>query len=593
MEAKAQSEGSTPCAFLGGGESISESTVEGGDGKATNAGVRWLIRQIRDKEKEETTMLGRSVNGLAALVLLAMLATAVSTCAPAETPVPPVVEGTPTVPAPTPSPAPPTPTSIPPRTELTIAADGLPRSLDPTTTALTEARNVFGHIWDPLLHRKADGAVVPVLADSWERTSDTTWLLHLHPGVSFSNGEPVDAEAVKFTLERYRDPEIHQRASWYEGWEMSVVDALTVQITTPVLDAMLLDKLADAVYIVPPEYFQEVGQEGFSENPVGSGPYLFEEWVRGDHLTLVAKDDYWRGVPQIKTVVFRDMPEGSTRVAALLAGEADIAISVPVPQIDMVEADANAMVVTVPSTQSWYVGLQLTTAEPLKDVRVRQALNYAVDKEAIIDTILDGYGTVIGQAIPPNYVGYNPPANAGPYPYDPEKAKDLLAQAGYADGFTLDLDIPATGLGPMKETGEAITGYWEAIGVRVNIHLWEWGSFVDRMFGQQLGQSYTLFIRSASMTAAELFLATVVCDAGFNWNHYCNEELDALVGEATSTFDSDVQLAAYAKAEGFMHDDAPWVFLFVPDVIYGIRKDLDWSPRSDERIFAFEDVGAR
>ncbi|HEX9014920.1 MAG TPA: ABC transporter substrate-binding protein, partial [Chloroflexota bacterium] len=212
---------------------------------------------------------------------------------------------------------------------LTVATSGEPGNLDATTSVLTPSRMLFEQIYDPLVHRTPDRKLVGKLAESWELVNDTTWRFRLRKGVKFTNGEDFNADSVKFSLEHLADPKSQASGTMGSFKEAKIVDPYTVDVITKAPDPLWIATLTDEFFMVPPKYYQEKGAEYVATHPVGTGPFVFKEWVKADHITLTANKDYWGGAPKVNTVIWRTIPEDATRIAALERGEVDIVTDIP------------------------------------------------------------------------------------------------------------------------------------------------------------------------------------------------------------------------------------------------------------------------
>jgi peptide/nickel transport system substrate-binding protein len=263
-------------------------------------------------------------------------------------------------------------------------------SVDPVMRRETVTYIVTMNIFDSLLLRKGDTKLAPGLATSWKSIDPVTWEFKLRKNVKFHNGEPFNAAAVKFTLDKIFDPNTKSaRRSGY-AWvkKVDVIDDYTVHVTTTVPYPLTLASMAE-LQIVPPKYYQEVGDQGFLKAPVGTGPYKFVSWVKDSALELVANDNYWRGKPAIKRVVFKPVPDEMTRVAAMLAGDADIITGAAPAMVTKLDKSPQADVTVVTGSRAIFIGFDTNQDTPLKDKRVRQAINYAVDVDTIVKTILN------------------------------------------------------------------------------------------------------------------------------------------------------------------------------------------------------------
>ena len=327
--------------------------------------------------------------------------------------------------------------------ELVIVQGTEPWTMDMQWVTAQVIVNVGNHIQQTLLDYDHSMTLQPNLAVSWEQIEPTVWQYKLREGVEFSNGEPLDAEQVKFSFDRVMAPDSDSMRKGETRYVSSVeiVDDLTVNFHTngviPLFDLYVTAKFP----IVPQGYITEHGSEHFASNPVGTGPYVLEEWVKDDHITLRKNPNYWGDEPEIDVLTFRTVPDIASRVATLLAGEADIATDLQPATVQEVENREDLSVVSRPGMRSVFLLFNTKIDTPVTDRRVRQAINYAVDKDAIIANILDGFGKKLeGQVLSEEYWGYQAALEA--YPYDPDKAKELLAEAGYPDGFDLRIVSP-------------------------------------------------------------------------------------------------------------------------------------------------------
>jgi peptide/nickel transport system substrate-binding protein len=520
---------------------------------------------------------------LLTMLLVALACSLIQCAAPTATPESPA-EATATSVAPTATPIPPTPT---PARPLVIAQGAEALTLDPHIPADMTSHRIFQNIFDTLVFRDRDMKLQPHLATSYELLDDTTWQFKLREGVLFHNGEPFDANSVKFSVERILNPDLESHmAGWFATIDhVEIVDDYTVNIITGAPDPLLPGRLT-WLYMVPPQYVQENGDEYFGLHPVGTGPYTFVEWVKDDHLSLQANEEYWNGAPAIQEVVFRPIPETSTRIAALLTGEADIIDSVPSDQVGTIENSDVAKVASVLSKRQIYIGLDNINDTPLKDKRVRLAINYAVDVPSLIENIMGGYAIQSASPVLPMYFGYDP--DIKPFPYDPEKAKDLLAEAGYPDGFQVTLDTSSGRYVMDKETAEAVAGQLAEVGIDAQVEVLEWGVYVSKFLEYPKGVAPMYLI---GWGAAFLDADQPLYDAlhtGEILGRYSNADFDQLIEAARVEMDPDKRYELYQEAQQILKDDPPWLFLWQLKDIYGVSKDVVWEPRTDEFISLLE-----
>lgn len=309
-------------------------------------------------------------------------------------------------------------------------------TLDPAMFRDRDTEAVLRNIFDSLVTATPDGEVVPMLATTWRALDDTTFEFDLVEGVTFSNGEALDSEDVVFTFERIItegavDGQTSPRAGLLGPLaSVEAVDSRTVRFHyNETFPQGLLEQALVHFQIVPKDYMEEVGVAAFMQAPIGSGPFTYQGGSLDSQVTLQRNDSYWQGAPALRTLVFRMMPEPSTRVAALLSGEAQIIQAVPTDLVDRINSAPNVSVHTAQGTRAYFIELNVSKP-PFDDVRVRQALNYAIDWDDILTNIYQGYGERLATSFLPSGFGYDP--DLAPYPYDPERARELLREAGYA-----------------------------------------------------------------------------------------------------------------------------------------------------------------
>jgi peptide/nickel transport system substrate-binding protein len=474
----------------------------------------------------------------------------------------------------------PTPAADPPserRAELRVAIPWTPENLDPTMNLSSIRAAVGASMFDSLVGRDASGKLVPELAESWKLIDDTTWQLRLRRGVVFHDGEPFNAEAVRFTVQRVLDPEQKSpnRATISEIARVDVVDDLTVNLVTKQSYAPLLNRLIDFP-ILPPRYTAEKGSAAFALRPVGTGPFRFVALVKDEHLTVEAFDKHWRGAPRIQRIVFKPIPEPFTRSAALRNGEVDVITTVPPSLARELESVRGVRVQRVPSTWQIYLGLN-ALKKPLSDVRVRQALNYATDVDSVVRNVLDGNGRRLEGPYTPNVFGYD--ASVKGYRPDPARARRLLAEAGYPDGLDVTLESPAGRYQGDKEVAEALGGQWQKAGFRPKVQVAEWGAYFKRYLGKQFQDAYLLGTGGPMQDGDELY--NLVSSKGRGL-YYKNEKVDQLFDLGRSTLDPAARKRIYADLARAMVEDATWVFLLQQVDIYATRDRVTWTPRADQ-----------
>ena len=467
---------------------------------------------------------------------------------------------------------PPEPTVAP--SEPTVLRIGLSldvESMDPFFVNQAAGWSVVHALFDHLVERDFEGNIVPGLALSWTVVNESTLEFALRDGVTFHNGEPFTAESVKFSVERMLGEEEAPNQSKFTAIDaVEIVDDRTVRLILNRPDGTLLDSLTSRLAMLPPQYFAEVGAEGFATVPVGTGPFSFVGWSRDDHVRLAANENYWdgsyKGKPMVDTVIFRPIPEAATRAAELEAGGVHLIQDVLPDQMDDLE-EAGLVVVPDEAFQLQYVFF-VTDDEsmPTHDIRVRQALNYAVDVDAIIENLLAGLGSRTASPIGPGYLGYNP--DVAPYPYDPQRAKALLAEAGHADGFEATIDTTTAG---HTDLIDAVAGYLAEVGVTVEVQEYELGQFNQNWMDRTQSMLWAArWGNTPDPQSIELFAS---CNGWIT--RYCNEEVTMHLEAARDTLDQDERAEHYAAASTLMKEDPLAIYLNTATQIYGLRSGVE------------------
>lgn len=463
--------------------------------------------------------------------------------------------------------------------QLTIAQGLDPESLDPQATTVSASENAGVPIVERFVmydYQLNDN--VPVLAEEWASVDDLTWEITLRESVTFTNGEPMNAEAAKFSIERIMTmTHVTGQELAKEGLSVEIVDDLTIRLTTTEPYPFLIYELG-RVSVVPPKYVAEVGDAEYGLNPIGTGPFILDEWVRGDHVTLVRNEEYWGTPAKLDKVIFRAIPEASSRTAALQTGEVDIITLVSISDLPTLDGDNSLEVVGAISNRSVFV--RTDTADPrLADKRVRQAFNYAVDKELIIEALLAGYGEVLdAQPVGSHILGYN--ENVEAYPYDPDKAQTLLEEAGFDFDTPLVLYTPSGRYAADKEISEAIAGMLSEVGVIFEVQPLEWGVWIERFNDGTLSPMTFIGLQTLYPDAFTLLNTHASGSLG---GAYSNAEYDTIIEEAGKTVDPEARLELYHQAIEILHDDPLGIYLHQQEDLYAHSSRVEgFVPRPDE-----------
>jgi peptide/nickel transport system substrate-binding protein len=480
----------------------------------------------------------------------------------------------------------PTATASSQKDTLVIGQSVDPSTLDPHQM-VTAYMNVYAQICEPLMYwdRDASGNQAPRmnLATSYSWIDDLTLQVKLRDGVKFSNGETFDAEAAKLSIELlFR---AYHYSQWLEGMlnKVQVVDPLTINIVLTKPMAYLPAVLLQGGFQVAPKDYQARGKEAFDQAPVCSGPWVFKEHVKDDHITLTANPNYWGGTPKFKTIVFRIIPDDNARVAALEAREIDLAINVPLAAASRIEANKDLKLYSIPSLRLFATHFELKNAKakPFEDVRVRLALNYAVDRAAMCKTLFAGRcAPLAGQFLSKNHSGYNP--NLQPFPYDPKKAKQLLSEAGYPNGFEVDYTYTSGRYPQDKQAGEAIAAYLRAVGLKVKetaVDYAEWARQFDARQGTAMYTVGFLFGQDGYLT-----LLSYAPDKRYRTSKM-PKAFDIAVANAGLATDVAKRIAFMQQAMTAINSEPFAIYLYSIDDLYASQSWLqDFQPRPDQSV---------
>ncbi len=448
-------------------------------------------------------------------------------------------------------------------------------------------------IFDTLLRRNLKTLQLEGnLAESWRVVNETTWQFKLKRNVKFHNGEPFDAAAVKFSIERMLDPKqgAPGRTSIATIDHVDVLDSYTVNVITkapfPLLAVRMSPGHCGTVGIVPPKYIAQVGDATFAVKPVGTGPYKFVEWVKDERLVLDANKDYHRGAPAIERLIFRPVPELTTRVAALLSGQADLVSDIPPDQTGKIKSSSSAHV-EISTLGGFVIMVKMTNylmPGPWQDVRVRKAINYAIDMDTIIKTVLEGYGQVLGVPLEKEAFGFNP--NIKWYGYDPERAKALLREAGHPNGFEMTLHAPNRRYMNDIEVMQAMAQMLTKVGIRAKVEVWEQSIYTTKWRKRELLPAYLVAWGGAGVFDGDLLTSSLNSKSALAI--FKNEALDKMLEDAQATNDPERRKAIYFKAQELIYEEAPIIKAYQQAHIFGVSNRLDWKPWIDNMLFLYD-----
>jgi peptide/nickel transport system substrate-binding protein len=466
---------------------------------------------------------------------------------------------------------------------LTVGAAVFPDSLRAGTGSFASL-SLMSQTNDQLVIRDNKSELHPGLAKSWEQIDPLTMRFHLREGVKFSDGTDFTADDVVFTINFALDPQnayamaarINQIAS------AAAVDKYTVDIKTKAVFPTLLRGLSDII-MEPKAYVEKVGANGFAAKPMGTGPFIFQEWVPGDHYTLTANKNYWGGAPKVDKIVIRTIPDGSTRVAALVSGEAQIIEEVPIDLIEQITA-AGAKIDEIGTT----AGLVLTfdpTIKPFDNAKIREAFDYAIDKPLIFKQILKGSGELLqGQVLTKGVIGWNPDLQARPY--DPAKAKQMLQEAGY--DFNTPVVITTLNGKYVSDTdiSNAAAGMLTKIGVKATVEIVEGGVFQQMTSSQRWGALHV----NGWYSLGDADFAAVWYTKGGMRTLWVDPEYERLFVAARSTADRAERERIYHQMMGILNQQNPALFLFGLPSLYGVARNVTGFGAASDKILRLSQV---
>jgi peptide/nickel transport system substrate-binding protein len=451
-----------------------------------------------------------------------------------------------------------------PQGELVIALPNDPTSLFPPRGADITAGNASSPLYNSVVRLTYENEIVPELAERWEVSDDgTEYTFYLRQGVTFHNGEPFNAESVVATWEYGKDPTNDYAQDFAKVVNVEVIDEYTVKLVTANPDPIFLTQL-NGWAMLPPAYMAEVGIEGFELAPVGTGPFMFVERTPGDRIIYEANPNYWeQGLPKIARVTFRIVGDSTTRLAAIQTGEVDIVNRLSADEVSTLTGASNVDVITYPNDRVYYVAFKNIgngAGTPLEDTRVRQALNYAVNREGIISAIFSGAASLVTGFVMPTNLGFDD--SLRPYPYDPDQARALLAEAGYADGFEISMGCPTDAYLNINEVCLAVQRDLARVGIDVSVEFRTSNSYWSQPQYASVGPMY---VDSWSTNLGEAI--NRLQGALIPGNYYTgweDETLAALIEQISVTVDRDERADLYRELQQLMYNDPPFIYLYQP-----------------------------
>ena len=456
-------------------------------------------------------------------------------------------------------------------TELKVALTADAGSLNPYTDSSVVGTQLQGHLFEPLVdYRGPEFTQTALVAERWDNRYPTTWRFALRRGLKFHDVKELTADDVKFSFDlALASPNV--RAKVANVTEVKALDAHTVEIKTAGPAPSLLPNIA-YVFIVPKGDYTARGPEAFGQKPIGSGPYRLERWDKGQRTVLSAFDGYWRGKKTPGRISVRPIPEGSTRLAELLTGGVDVIQDLPVENVQQVRDNKDLAVVQAKGIRAIIFPFNSRADGPLKDRRVRQAINMAIDRETIVRDVIQGFGEARTGPFGPGQSGYNAEA-AKVLAYNPDKAKALLKEAGYANGLDVTWNMCRGCWLKDSEALEVIANQLRAVGVRVKLNLLE----VNQLLANQNNATFQVgMIRWSRTYDADTTIAGLRAQSTIQkW--YANDEVDKLIVRGRETLDRAAREKVYQALYKALVDDPPYIYLHAQDSVWAKRAASDWT----------------
>jgi peptide/nickel transport system substrate-binding protein len=479
---------------------------------------------------------------------------------------------------------------------LTIGMNELVTSLDPPTDWAIAATWIHTNIFDCLVWRNRETAdFEPWLAESYENLNDTTWRLKLREGVTFHNGEPFTAEAVVWTYSRIIEASRDEFIT-YNQWlfidQMNVIDDYNIEIVTATPEPAFLSKMAGTgCGIQAPVHGRAQAESGAEYMPVGTGPLMFDSWVKDDSITLRGNPDYWQGKPDVDVVIWRNIPEVSTRVANLLTGDVDMIVAVPPQDWERVNSNEGTNVVDFLTTRVMLLALRVGPSEPMpdwsgvtSDPRVREAIGLSIDREALLD-LIDGMGVPVLSRVTPPTLGWDEKFIGQTGAYNPERAMELLAEAGY-DGEELTFHSSTRWLA-QKEVSEALEAMLEAVGLNVDLQVLDVTTFNEQVYRPNRNEEIYMTALGNSFFDPWITVLSERSDRRerSGWNGPNADAADELIRAAAVNMDPEARRQQYVEVQELIAADMPYIYLYQMRDTIGLSEVFAWDPPLDGFIW--------
>lgn len=453
------------------------------------------------------------------------------------------------------------------------------------TRSTTRQALIFSHNWtDTLVYRDpVERKIVPCLAESYRFIGTNAIEFKLRKGIKFHNGEPFNADTVKFSLDLLKDPESLTFRSLSDIKKAIVLDDYTVRIESSLLNLTALEIITNMLFMFPLKYYQEIGREKFAKHPIGTGPYRFVSWEKPNEIIFKANPDYFgkpKGKARIPYLKILIIPEEVVRIESLIKGQVDLlrSGSISPEQISFLEDSQDLKIRRSDILRNFFIIMDAfgrSGVAYFKDRRVRRAMNHAINKEAIISKVLKGYASINHSITTPHHFGHEPDVRI--YPYNPTIAKKLLAEAGYPNGFSIDFYTYRD-----ETVAEAISEYLRTVGIKTNIK-WlggKWDTLYKKLLAGELPLAYI------SWGSYSIFDARAIMNPFFMLDdqrcYGSTPQIDKMLKEADKPCSQEIRKALFSRAQKIIAEEAFCIPLWFGNSIAVMKKDLDFEPSYDE-----------
>ena len=478
---------------------------------------------------------------------------------------------------------------------ITIVQDSLPTTLDPHDHREAVTTRSLAQAYEGLIRRNADAEIIAQLATDYERLDDETVRFHLREGVQFHSGAEMTAEDVAYSINRTVDPDVGiaspqaDQLTGVAGAEPSM-DGAAVDVNLTSVNPAVFALFAAYLTVMEREWTEGLDDGEVGRRMNGTGPYEVGSYEEDVELVYERFDDYWGEQPDVERATFQGSTESSSRWSALASGEADLITDLNPNDAPQVEENEATRIDSSPATRLVFVAMKYNV-EPFDSVPFRQAMNYAIDLDAIIENVLSGFGVALGQPTLPNFFGYNP--DVDPYPYEPDTAQQLVDESEY-DDVSLTLHSPVGDVFGDVQVAQAVAGYISDLdGVSCEVRQREFASLAGELTDGNMETSPDMYLISWGNASFDTSAIAIPVLASYgSLTTYANDELDELFRQAEDEPDVEARRDLYHEAMALAHDEAPWIYLHQHHNLYGVSERLDWEARADEQIYV-KNIGLR